>query len=161
MSYSLSTTHGTPVAIERSVWTGPKVIVNGQKIKAKRHKWFPAQFSYPMPDGGTLLLQPNGLDPVPKVWMDGAAVQLARPLDTVEKVLCYLPLASIVASCGGGWLIFLLSFIAVTANFSIMRSERPRNQRLLLAGLISGLVIAVTLALIAFIFSLALMNELG
>jgi hypothetical protein len=161
MTLALTTSLGTPVTIERSVWTGFKVLVNGQKIKAKREKWFPAQFSYPIPDGSTLLMQANGLDPVPKVWLNGAEVQLAQPLDGLEKFLCYLPLGSIIASCGGGWLIFLLSFIAVTANFSIMRSERPRNQRLILAGVVGGLTIAIALALVAVIFGLAFLGELG
>jgi hypothetical protein len=159
MSLALTTTQGTPVTIERSVWTGFKVLVNGQTIKGKRAKWFPAQFTYPMPDGSALLMQANSLDPVPKVWMDGAEIQLARPLDNVEKFLVYLPLGSIIASCGGGWLIFLFAFMAISANFSIMRSERPRNQRLLLAGLIGGLVIAIALALVAIIFGLAFFEE--
>jgi hypothetical protein len=138
-----------------SAWTGPKFSVGGIALKRRRVKWFPARFAYDAPDGSVIEMQPAGLDPIPNIWIDGVKTQVGRPLDNLEKVLCYLPLLSSLGVCGG-FIPILIAVIGTTTNFNIMRSDRPRGQRIGLAILTSVLAFVLSMVIV-----IAILSNLG
>jgi hypothetical protein len=91
-------------------------------------------------------LRSNGIDPVPRLEVDGKAIELARPLKWYEYLWIGLPVLLIFA---GGALGALIGLTATYCNAHVLRSERGVASRYALTALVSISATAAFIALAA------------
>jgi len=108
-----------------------RLLVDRDEVKGKRSK-----FSVRDNHGRTreFKLKFNGLDPVPKVEIDGTAIRLTRPLTWYEYLWMGLPIVLVFA---GGGLGALFGLLATYASARIFRSNRQTGIKYALTGAVS------------------------
>jgi hypothetical protein len=125
------------------------LLLDGVPQKGKKNK-------YEVPDNGGMTrevqMKHNWLDPIPKLEIDGEAIQLAEPLIWYQYIWMGLPILLVFA---GGAIGALLGFYATYANSRIFRSERSTGSKYALTGLVSlaavlGFIILATILQLMF-----------
>lgn len=123
------------------LFKGPRLVIDHKEIKGKKQ-------GYQVRDNSgkevAIHLKINGIDPIPKVQVDGATIQLARPLTWYEYIWMGLPILLIFA---GGALGALTGIAATYTSARIFRSDKSGFVKYLLSALIS--IAAVMAVLIA------------
>lgn len=79
-------------------------------------------------------LKMNGIDPVPKVEIDGTAISLVRSLTWYEYLWMGLPIILVFT---GGAVGALFGLLAIYASARIFRSERRASNKYALTGVVS------------------------
>lgn len=123
--------------VDFSFWTNrPSLRVNGNAISP-----IPGNrraFNIQLPDQSEVRLEFKGftIDFQPRVFMGGKQISIVRRLKWYETILGGLPAILLFF---GGAIGGLCAFIGVTANFNLLRSERPFIVRLLASLTINAL----------------------
>jgi hypothetical protein len=133
-----------------SVFRTPKLLLNDAVVKKEK-----GRYSVTSDSGAEKLIQMryNLVDPVPKLKIDGEAVNLLEPLQWYEYAWSGLPILLVFA---GGMLGGLVGGIATMANGRLFRSERGSIAKYGLAGLIT-----VSAAVIFFVLAIGLRSGIG
>ena len=110
---------------------GPRLLIDGAEAKGKR-----LRFSLRDNSGNQreVRLKSNGLDPIPKVEIDGRRLELARPLAWHEYAWMGIPIVLVFT---GGGLGALFGLVAVYSSARVFRGERSTAARYGLSALIS------------------------
>jgi hypothetical protein len=132
------------------VFRTPKLLLNDAVVKKEK-----GRYSVTSDSGAEKLIQMryNLVDPVPKLKIDGEAVNLLEPLQWYEYAWSGLPILLVFA---GGMLGGLVGGIATMANGRLFRSERGSIAKYGLAGLIT-----VSAAVIFFVLAIGLRSGIG
>ncbi len=115
------------------------LLVDDVKVKGKR-----AKFSVNDTQGATreIKLKINIFDPVPKVEIDGAIIQLTRSLTWYEYLWMSLPIMLIFV---GGGLGAMFGMLATYSSSKIFRSDKKTGIKYLLSGAVSLSAIVIFL----------------
>lgn len=147
MKYAFQSPAGEEVSVERDFWSGKTtVLANGAAVQGKREGGlFSSRWVYPLPSGSTLAIKPNGFDPAPKILVNDQPIAIARKLEVWEYLLAGLPILLPILTLGGGLQIGL-AVVGLMLNMNTLRSERPKQARILSVLGISALIIVIGLA---------------
>ena len=128
-----------------SVFSGPKLLLNGMVVKKEKGRYPAASDS-----GAVKLIQMryNLIDPVPTLKIDEQTVNLLEPLQWYEYAWSGLPILLVFA---GGALGGLVGGAATIANGRIFRSNKGQVAKYGLAGLIT-----VSAVVVFFVLAIAL-----
>jgi len=130
---------------------GPKLLVDG--VPSTREK---GAYRVEDDEGRVSVVKlKGGIDPIPKVEVDGQLIQIAPNLPWYDFALAAWPFALVAV---GGALGGLFGALAVTANLRIMRSSRHAGARYALA-LTIGVGACVAYAVLAAVFRGLVRNE--
>jgi hypothetical protein len=133
-----------------SVFSGPKLLLNGAVVKKKKGR-------YPVTSdsGAEKLVQMryNLVDPVPTLKIDEQTVNLLEPLQWYEYAWSGLPILLIFA---GGALGGLVGGAATIANGRIFRSNRGQLAKYGLAGMTT-----MSAVVLFFVLAIALRAAIG
>lgn len=112
-------------------WSGPKLLLDGVPQKGKKNL-----YEVPDNDGMTrkVQLKLNFFDSIPKLEIDGDALELAEPLTWYQYVWMGLPILLIFT---GGGLGAAFGLYATYSSSRVFRSERSIGSKYVLSGLIS------------------------
>ena len=122
---------------------GTCLVLDGATVEGKRAK-------YPVRDNAgrsrVIKLKGNGLDPIPKVDIDGTIISLTRPLAWYEYTWMGL---LIILVFSGGALGAIFGLLATYSSARIFRSDRGTGSKFSLSGLVSlgavaGFFVSVT-----------------
>jgi hypothetical protein len=110
---------------------GTRLVLDGSLVGGKR-----AKYSVRDNEGSprVIKLKGNGLDPVPKLHVDGDIISLTRSLAWYEYAWMGLP---IILVFSGGALGALFGLLATYSSARIFRSDRGAGSKFALSGLIS------------------------
>lgn len=152
MKYAFKMDEKNSIEIERSFWLGKtRVIVNGTEV-AK----LPGENYYRIRQkrGGEKLLKilGAGFDGVPRAYIDGKRLYVARKLEWYENLVACAPLVMVFI---GGTLGGVVAAVATVFNFSIIRTEKSYAERLLYISAVTIASIAIYLALSYLLVQLA------
>ena len=122
------------------LFAGARLVLDGALVARKR-----AKYSVRDNEGRSrvIRLKGNGLDPIPKLDIDGDIISLTRPLAWYEYIWMGLP---IVLVFSGGALGALFGLLATYSSARIFRSDRGTGSKFALSGLISLGAVACFLA---------------
>lgn len=128
MKYLFKLDEKNTLEIDRSFWLGKvRVFFNGTEvIKQAGEKFFrlkPGRKSEKL-----LKILGAGIDGVPRAYIDGKRLQLARKLEWYENLVACAPLILVFI---GGALGGAIAAVATVFNFSIIRMEKSYAVRLL------------------------------
>ena len=128
MKYVFNPDEKSSIEIDRSFWLGKtRVTVNGTEVAKRAGE----NFYRIKPGRGAekiMKILGAGFDGVPRVYIDGKRLHIARKLEWYENLVACTPLVMIFI---GGALGAVLAAIATVFNFSIIRSEKSYAVRLL------------------------------
>lgn len=144
MKYAFDLDEKNKIEIDRSFWLGKtRVIVNGTEV-AK----LPGENYYRIKrkSGGEKILKilGAGFDGVPRAYIDGKRLHIARKLEWYENLVACAPLIMVFL---GGALGGLVAAVATVFNFSIIRAERSYAVRLLYIFAVTVASIVIYMAL--------------
>jgi len=128
---------------------GPRLLIDGAEAKGKR-----LRFSLRDNSGNQreVRLKSNGLDPVPKVEIEGRTLEIARPLAWYEYAWMGLPIVLVFA---GGGLGALFGLAAVYSSARVFRGDGSVAAKYGLSAVIS-MAAAVAFFACAFLIQLLL-----
>jgi hypothetical protein len=119
------------IDIRQSLWTGKaKVLVNG--LPAEKAGELSRAFIIPITDGDSkkLEIDRGGFDIIPRVYIDGEKLELARKLEWYEWLLGGIPFILLY----GGALGAMCGLVGFAANCKVMRSNMNTLQKVLSVG---------------------------
>lgn len=148
MKFDFKLDDKTNVEIERSFWLGKtQVKVNGTQVERQKEGNY-----YPVKQGKgktkQLKILGSGYDGVPRVYIDGEKLPVARKLFWYEFLVSCAPLVLVFM---GGALGGLLGAIGTVACLNVVRREYSYALRLLL-------ILAITLAAVALYIGLTYLS---
>jgi hypothetical protein len=115
--------------------SNPKLLIDGQPAPNGQKR---GEFILYKNNGAKVIAQFTsaalGFDPVPRLSIDGKAIQIMEPLDWFEWVWSGIPLILFLTS---GLLGTLFGILAFAFNVRVFRSQRSSLEKLLLTALIS------------------------
>jgi hypothetical protein len=125
--------------------SNPKLLIDGQPAPSGQKR---GEFILHRKDGSKGIAQLSsaymGFDSVPRLTIDGQAIQIMPPLDRFEWVWSGIPLILVFF---GGLLGTLCGILAFAFNVRIFRSQRSSVRKLLLSALISLVSAGITYGL--------------
>lgn len=147
MKFDFKLDEKNSIEITRSFWLGKTLVkVNGTEVAKRKDGNY-----YPIKQGKgkerQMKILGAGFDGVPRVFIDGKGLQIARKLYWYEYLVVCMPLAIIFI---GGTMGAVIGAIAAAFNFNIIRREYSYAVRLLLV-----LAISVAAVLLYLLFRLA------
>lgn len=145
-SISLPNQSDTIIEVSKSLLTGkPTVWINGQL--AEKVGGLSRAFLIPLSDGTVKKLEVDrgGIDYIPRVYIDGERIAIARKLKWYELILGGMPLLLLLL---GGALGALCGMIAMITNYKVLRSEKSNTVKILLIIGITALSVILYLILI-------------
>jgi hypothetical protein len=115
-----------------SLFMRPRLVIDGAEVKGKR-----LRFSLRDNSGNVreIRLKFNGIDPIPKVEIEGHTIELARALTWYEYAWMGLPIVLVHA---GGGLGALFGVMALYASVRIFRSDRGTAAKYASSAIISA-----------------------
>jgi hypothetical protein len=141
-SFRIPGTTGPEIIVRRSVLGDLKVFADGIPIKKSSRRGLTWQI--PLLDGSTTELQLAGQWTGLRAIVNGATLQLERPLAPWEVALTFLPFLLVVA---GGLLGAAFAIAALAINTSLVR--RPMSQPIKAVAMVAVTVVAVALWFVA------------
>ena len=138
------------IEVGRSIFTGRiTVLVNGGP--AEKAGELSRAFLIPLSDGTVKKpeVDRGGFDYVPRVYIDGERIEIARRLKWFERMIGGLPILLLFL---GGALGAICGMAGVVANYGILRSDKSTINK-------SLLIVGVTISSVALYFLTAIIFE--
>ncbi|MBN3038916.1 MAG: hypothetical protein JW869_05810 [Candidatus Omnitrophica bacterium] len=144
---SLQETEGQSLIIKTSFWKAPRLYLDGVEVPGKR-----LNYSIRNSQGKEVAvkLKFNFFDAIPKLEVEGQAVELAPPLKWYEYAWIWLPIALLFI---GGAIGGLLGYLAVYTNTRIFRSQKGMFLKYLFSGLVSVTALVTFLVIATLIYA--------
>ena len=151
VTFGLPNLPDTIIEVSKSFWTGkPTVWVNGKL--AEKAGDLSRAFLIPIADGTVKKLEVDrgGIDYIPRVYIDGERIEIARKLKLYELIIGGVPILLLFL---GGALGALCGVIGTITNYKVLRSEKSNTYKILS---ITGITVLSFIAnvILAFIFNL-------
>ena len=124
-----------------SFWRGPQLLIDGAKAAGSRGRF---SLRDNLGKERQIRLKSNRIDPIPRVEIDGASLQIARPLTWYEYAWISVP---ILLAHVGGALGALFGILAAYSSARVFRSNRPPIAKYGISALISGCAVLAFLTL--------------
>jgi hypothetical protein len=138
--------------VPASLFAGPKLLLNGVVLKRKGGSYSVAGDSGPELQ---ILIKYNFLDPIPKVKIGEATIELAKPLHWYEYAWIGVPMLLVFS---GGALGAFVGAGSAVINGRIFRSDRGAVSKYALAG-VTTLVGAMVFFVLAVAFRMAIAKK--